>query len=283
LGAFISNGIARFTKIIADEAEFGSAEVPSGITLYTPSGEPYCVALGEGGELVSTAGECSSAPLEPDITAPIVTLLGANPVYIAVGGVFTDPWITVSDDSATSTLQYTTFLDGLETTDLSIDTSTLGNHIITYRVTDEAGNATTVTRSVIVGDAPEESTGDSPDETPAEEPSEPEAPAEEPDPTPADTIAPVVILVGDAAMEIVQGEDFVDPGATATDETDGDLTSVIVISGSVDTITSALYTLTYSATDTAGNTGEVSRVVNVIESEPAPEDETATTTSDGTE
>ena len=69
---------------------------------------------------------------------------------------------------------------------------------------------------------------------------------------------------GAAAMNITVGGTFVDPGATATDVVDGNLTKKIVETGKVDTSTIGLYTLTYSVTDAAGNTGSASRVVSVV-------------------
>lgn len=79
----------------------------------------------------------------------------------------------------------------------------------------------------------------------------------------SDTTPPVVTLVGEAAIEINVGDSFTDSGATATDDTDGDLTTHIIVSGTVDTATAGLYSLTYTATDAAGNTANVSRVVTV--------------------
>ena len=96
-------------------------------------------------------------------------------------------------------------------------------------------------------------------------------------PISTDTSAPVVTLTGEAAVQINVGDTFTDPGATATDDIDGDLTSKIVETGAVDTSTAGLYTLTYSATDSAGNTGEVSRVVAVVVTEAAPSPDTTTT------
>jgi hypothetical protein len=47
-------------------------------------------------------------------------------------------------------------------------------------------------------------------------------------------------------MRVEQGTDFTDPGATANDDTDGDVT--VTVSGAVDTATAGVYTLTYTAT-----------------------------------
>jgi hypothetical protein len=83
-------------------------------------------------------------------------------------------------------------------------------------------------------------------------------------PVAGDTQAPVVTLLGDAAVQIVQGGTWVETGATAQDDINGDLSSQISIEGTVDSNTPGVYTLTYSATDVAGNTGSASRVVNVL-------------------
>lgn len=77
-----------------------------------------------------------------------------------------------------------------------------------------------------------------------------------------DTTAPVVTLKGDNPMNINVGATFTDPGATATDDTDGAITDIDV-TGSVTTSTAGTYTLKYSATDEAGNTGSATRTVNV--------------------
>lgn len=83
------------------------------------------------------------------------------------------------------------------------------------------------------------------------------------DVTITDTIPPSVVLNGAATMKIFCGTTFVDPGATATDICDGDLTSSIHVSGTVG-LTVGTYVLTYSATDEAHNTGTAVRTVKVI-------------------
>jgi hypothetical protein len=72
-----------------------------------------------------------------------------------------------------------------------------------------------------------------------------------------------VTLNGAAAMSLALGAAFTDPGATALDDQDGDLTAAIEETGSVDPAAPGVYTLTYTATDAAGNTGSASRVVTV--------------------
>ena len=45
---------------------------------------------------VETDGE--RAPWELDLTGPVLTLLGENPLAVAVGGVYTDPGATAADN-----------------------------------------------------------------------------------------------------------------------------------------------------------------------------------------
>ena len=58
------------------------------------------------------------------------------------------------------------------------------------------------------------------------------------------------------------GDTYTDAGAAASDLS-GDID--VVSSGTVDTDTLGEYTITYSATDASGNSAEVSRVVNVVD------------------
>ena len=72
-------------------------------------------------------------------------------------------------------------------------------------------------------------------------------------------------------MEIYKGSTFTDPGATVTDNKDS--TRTITGSGTVDTAAVGIYTLTYTATDAAGNLAvPVTRTVNVVLDPAADED-----------
>lgn len=94
--------------------------------------------------------------------------------------------------------------------------------------------------------------------------SNPEPP---PPPPVGDTTPPVVTLTGDATINHEQGTEFVDPGATATDDTDGAVS--VTVTGSVGA-DAGTYTLTYTATDAAGNSASVTREVIVADTT-APE------------
>lgn len=95
--------------------------------------------------------------------------------------------------------------------------------------------------------------GGSDDAPPSNTPGTPEA---------VDTTPPVISLNGDATLEHEQGTAYNDPGASANDETDGSV--AVSVSGSVDDAAGS-YTLTYSASDSAGNSASLTRTVIVAD------------------
>ena len=101
-----------------------------------------------------------------------------------------------------------------------VNTSEPGNYTVTYSSSDSSGNvAVDVSRTVRV----------------------------------VDNQAPAITLNGDATMTVDCASAYVEPGATALDNCDGDLTAAIVITGSVDTETPGSYLINYDVTDTFGN------------------------------
>ena len=78
-----------------------------------------------------------------------------------------------------------------------------------------------------------------------------------------DTTPPVITLNGSSTIQLTVGDSWTDPGATATDDTDGDITSSITVSGTVDTSTVGTYTLVYYVADAASNTASLTRTVVV--------------------
>jgi hypothetical protein len=77
-----------------------------------------------------------------------------------------------------------------------------------------------------------------------------------------DTTAPVITLIGSNASLFI-GQTYTDAGATAEDEQDGNLTSSITVTNSVNTARRGSYTVHYSVTDAAGNEGTADRTVTV--------------------
>ncbi|MEI6660027.1 MAG: immunoglobulin-like domain-containing protein [bacterium] len=84
-----------------------------------------------------------------------------------------------------------------------------------------------------------------------------------PDPVPqvVDVLAPAITLNGAPRYEIAINSTFTDPGATALDGVDGVVQ--VVATGTVDSATLGTYVLTYTATDTAGNTSTATRTIIV--------------------
>ena len=101
---------------------------------------------------------------------------------------------------------------------------------VIYTVTDTSGNTATAER-IIVYDDPE---------------------------------PPELVLLGAADMSLCQGYEFTDPGWTASDNCEGDMTAAVQVTGSVDTATPGTYTLHYSVTDCSGNVTEAVRTVEVL-------------------
>ena len=163
----------------------------------------------------------------PDTVAPVITLAGSATINVVVGGTFTDPGVTASDN-----------VDGDISSSVvvagdAVNTNTAGTYIITYNVSDAAGNAATqVTRTVVVA---------------------------------VDTVKPVISLNGGSTINVALGGTFTDPGATATDNVDGNISSGIVVGGNtVNVNTAGSYVITYNVTDAAGNAAtQVTRTVIV--------------------
>jgi hypothetical protein len=164
-----------------------------------------------------------------DGDAPVITLLGDATITIAQGSTYTDAGATASDTE-----------DGNLTSDIvvndTVNENVVGTYTVTYDVTDSDGNAaTTVTRTVIVA-------------------------------APGDN-DPVLTLNGNTTMTISAGDPFVDPEATASDFEDGDITSSITKTGTVNVNVAGTYVITYSITDSDNNTVTTTRTVIVTASE----------------
>ena len=160
-----------------------------------------------------------------DTTPPIITLNSSSTIQLNIGENWTDPGATATDD-----------LDGNLTSSISVtgsvDSSSVGTYTLTYTVADAASNTASTTRTVTVSDL-------------------------------VDTTPPVITLNGSSTIQLNIGENWTDPGATATDDVDGDITSSITTSGTVNTSSVGTYTLTYSVEDAAGNSSSTTRTVVV--------------------
>lgn len=89
-----------------------------------------------------------------------------------------------------------------------------------------------------------------------------------PPPPPADTVPPVITLLGANPLNLTVGQNFTDPGATALDAVSGVV--AVTPSGTVNTAVAGAYTRTYTAKDAANNTATATRTVNVTAVVPPP-------------
>jgi hypothetical protein len=80
---------------------------------------------------------------------------------------------------------------------------------------------------------------------------------------PIDYTEPVITLIGGSYCELLVGETFTDPGVTAVDDRDGDISVQVQISGSVDTSIPGMYKIMYTVSDSSGNQASVTRTVIV--------------------
>lgn len=193
---------------------------------------------------ITNSANATLEAVPADTTPPVITLTGDASCSITVGDTWTDPGATATDNVDASVAVTSSITLGGQAVQ-SVDTSTAGTYTITYSASDAAGNAATpVTRTVVVNDVP---------------------------PPVTDTTPPVITLSGQASITLTVGDTWVDPGATATDDTDASVT--VTTTGTVDTSTAGTYTLTYNATDAAGNAATpVTRTVLVQAAAPTEPD-----------
>ena len=156
---------------------------------------------------------------------PTITLTGSATINLLVGD-------TYIEDGCVATDAVDGDITSSITTSGTVDTSIAGTYTVVYSVTDSSDNSASVLREVVVN-------------------------------TPPDTTAPSITLTGSSTINLTVGETFTDPGATARDDVDGNLTSSITTSGAISTSNAGTFTISYSVSDAAGNSASVQRTVIV--------------------
>ena len=182
---------------------------------------------------------CTNPNDDSENQKPVITLIGDVAMQLVVGTPFTDPGATVADPE-----------EGNITNKLvatgTVNQNTVGTYTITYNATDTQNLAATpVTRTVNVVSAGCTSNcgggGGS------------------------GNARPVIIVIGANPLSVTQNTVFIDPGATAFDTEDGNITSKIVATGTVNVSVLGTYTITYDVSDSQNLPAQQkSRVVNVV-------------------
>jgi len=148
-----------------------------------------------------------------DTIKPVIILIGDETLTIEKDHPYNEPGYTASD------------FDNIDMTNLvivtnNVDTSVAATYSILYNVSDSAGNsAIQKVRTVIV----------------------------------QDTSLPVITLVGETSIVLEIDSSYNELGYSGSDFDSVDLTSSVIISGTVDTSTVGTYSLYYDLTDNAGN------------------------------
>ena len=183
-----------------------------------------------------------------DTTSPTIQLNGESAITLVEGDAYSEPGASASDS-----------VDGQLTVVITGEVgSDPGEYTLTYTATDVAGNTVSVDRVVTVEAAPSGGGGDG-----GGDGNGGGGDGSGGGGTPADATAPVITLSGPSSLNVEQATSFTDPGASAQDAVDGAVQ--VTVSGSVDVNTAGVYTVTYTATDSAGNTASLDRTITVAD------------------
>ncbi|MBN2657783.1 MAG: DUF5011 domain-containing protein [Spirochaetales bacterium] len=146
---------------------------------------------------------------------PVITLLGAPVIRLEERTPYTEPGYIAVDKEGHDISSSVTIVG-------TVNVTIPGTYSLSYFVSDALGNwAIPVTRTIEIY---------------------------------RDATSPVLTLLGDNPYIMSSGETFMEPGATALDNIDGDISSLVVIGGDVvDSGTPGTYTVTYDIADSAGN------------------------------
>ena len=160
-----------------------------------------------------------------DDIAPVITLNGADSVYIEVGSTYTDAGATAMDNIEGD-------ITGKINTNNQVDMTQTGVYVVSYNVKDGSGvSAPQRLRFVFVL---------------------------------ADMTKPVITLNGGSTVTHEAGTPYTDLGATATDNPGSkNVDNLIVIKNNVDVTKLGTYTVEYKVIDAYGNTATEIRTVEV--------------------
>ena len=245
--AFGLTGDALVSGIVASDAQYTTAsDIEQELaTVYTSSGDidgnGEVDALTDGLLLLRYLFGLDGDTLTAGVIGDGATLTDSATLQTYLSTLMPQaPYITLNGSATINHEQATSYVDaGATATDVidesvtvtitgSVDSDTAGVYSLSYSATDSEGNVSRILiRTVTV----------------------------------ADTIAPVITLVGDDAVEVKLDSTYTDAGASATDTVDGSVD--VITTGSVDTSTAGAYTFTYTATDKAGNKASQTRIVTV--------------------
>jgi hypothetical protein len=159
-----------------------------------------------------------------DTIKPVITLNGTSTINIIKDSAYNELGATATDDK-----------DGSITANIrtsgTVYNKVAGIYYVSYAVNDRAGNTDSIVRTINV--------------------------------VVPDLVKPVITILGNNPDTIMQNKSYTDPGATATDNVDGNITNKITKLSTLDTSKIGTYIITYSVSDLAGNKATEVRTVIV--------------------
>ncbi|MCO6495902.1 MAG: DUF5011 domain-containing protein [Bacteroidetes bacterium] len=156
---------------------------------------------------------------------PVINLSGDNIIYVALGGTYVEPGYSASD-FVEGDITYRVVVSN------NIDVNTVGMYYVRYNVSNASQIPAQQKERIVV--------------------------------VMKDNDPPVITMLGNNPDYLEAGTGaYVDSGVTATDNLDGDVTSLVVVNGVVDQNHLGTYTLNYSVYDASGNFASIDRTVTV--------------------
>ncbi|CAI8366025.1 MAG: Pesticidal crystal protein Cry22Aa [Bacteroidetes bacterium MED-G17] len=164
--------------------------------------------------------------LANDNASPVLTLNNDDTLYIEQGASYIE-YGAVAKDPIEGDISNRIDINS------DVDSSLTGIYFVNYTVEDASGNtAQPLTRVVYVVK----------DQTP-----------------------PTLTLNGASSIDLEICNDYTEPGYSANDAKEGNLTTAVVVSGEVNTSKLGAYTLNYYVQDAQGNADQATRTVNVVD------------------
>ncbi len=186
---------------------------------------------------VQVVAEESKAYAFEDYIAPTIKLKGEKVMTVEKGGTFEDPGVeSVSDNVDSLTKEQVKkryeYFDGEKTSIVgSVNTNQEGVYIIYYELLDTRGNKGVAARTINVVQVNKK--------------------------------APVITLKGEETLTYAKGDYYVEPGVTAKDEVNNDLTSQIITIHSLNLKITGTQIVKYFVIDKDGNIGSNTRTIKV--------------------
>ena len=173
---------------------------------------------------------CTGAS-EENADHPTITLEGKKDITLRVGQQINEPGFKASDPEDGDLTKYVQVKSDL-------DFNTPGQYYVNYSVTDKDGHTANASRTVTISQS---------------------------NLSGGNGISPTITLAGSKTITLKVGQQINEPGYSAYDPQDGDLTKSVQVTSNLDFYHTGEYYVNYSVTDKDGYQTTVSRIVNITD------------------